>query len=355
MSTPPLFSICIPHYNRTSFLLKVCESLAAQSFREFELCLSDDGSTDGREGELLASLQRSALPHTYVRQPRTLRYDGNLRAAIALARGRYCLLLGNDDALADPETLAELAQLLTRYPDTGVAITNYEQAATGRVCRRIRSTGLLGHGPQVAVRQFRNFSFLGGILLETTEAQAQATARWDGSEMYQMYLGCRLIAAGQPLLGIDRVAVREGIQLPGEQVESYATRPRIQPCPITPRHLPLHQIGPLVAEAIEPFTPPAQQPVLVESIARQLLSFTYPFWLIEYRRVQSWRYALGVSLAMRPRMLTGGRRLSGIRRWRLRLLYLTMGVAGLTLPIGLFSALRPALYALAKSVSARQR
>ena len=30
---PPFFSICIPQHNRTSFLIEVCRSLDAQTFR----------------------------------------------------------------------------------------------------------------------------------------------------------------------------------------------------------------------------------------------------------------------------------------------------------------------------------
>src|SRR4051812_15316998 len=105
MEKPPFFSICIPQYNRTSFLIEACRSLSVQTFRDFEVCISDDCSTDGREAELGAFLQQSGMTFVYRKQERNSRYDGNLRAAIGLACGRYCFLLGNDDALASTETL----------------------------------------------------------------------------------------------------------------------------------------------------------------------------------------------------------------------------------------------------------
>jgi len=57
----PFFSICIPQYNRTEFLIEACKSLAGQTFKNFEVCISDDCSTDGMEQELLDYLTTSGL------------------------------------------------------------------------------------------------------------------------------------------------------------------------------------------------------------------------------------------------------------------------------------------------------
>lgn len=40
-------SIVIPVYNRKNFLTVCIKSMLAQSFEDFEICLVDDGSTDG--------------------------------------------------------------------------------------------------------------------------------------------------------------------------------------------------------------------------------------------------------------------------------------------------------------------
>lgn len=80
----PEFSICIPQYNRTPFLIEACRSIAAQSFISFEVCISDDCSTDGREEELISFLRESRMDFTYARQARNRRYDGNLRGLFRL-------------------------------------------------------------------------------------------------------------------------------------------------------------------------------------------------------------------------------------------------------------------------------
>lgn len=46
MSVAPLTSIIIPTYNRAAFLREAIASVLAQSVRDFELLIVDDGSTD---------------------------------------------------------------------------------------------------------------------------------------------------------------------------------------------------------------------------------------------------------------------------------------------------------------------
>jgi len=57
--------------------------LDTQTFTNFEVCISDDVSNDGREKELLDYLESSSLSYVYVRQDKSLRYDANIRASIA--------------------------------------------------------------------------------------------------------------------------------------------------------------------------------------------------------------------------------------------------------------------------------
>lgn len=342
----PFFSICVPQYNRTSFLMEACKSIIGQTFQNLEVCISDDCSTDGREDELIHFLERNSVPFIYRKLETNSRYDANLRASLSLARGKYCFLLGNDDSLVSPTTLEELAADIERMGPAGVVMTNYADFATGAVVERVRRTQVVGSGPAVAAASFRNFSFVSGVVLERESAQRHATDRWDGSEMYQMYLGCRIIAEGGRLLNIRRVTIRKGIQLPGEQVDSYALKPRIARCPVEERRLPMVQIGRLVVDAIAPYPAPRRLP---ETVTAQLLLFTYPFWIVEYRRIQSWRYALGVCLGMRPRNLLENVPIPWAGKLRLSMLYGAVTCAGLLVPIMAFRAMQASLYSLAKS------
>jgi len=345
----PFFSVCIPRYNRTSFLMEVCKSLMMQAFKNFEVCISDNCSTDGREEELLSFLKQSGLSFIYHKNERNLKLDGNMRASFDVARGKYCFLLCSDDCLASPDSLGEVHAAIQSFGPVGVVITNYEDFFSGRKFQRIRKTGILGHGPEVVVRNFRKFSFGSGVLLNTRKAKEHATAKWDGSEYYHLFIGCRIVAEGAPLLGIDRVIVRQGIQIAGEQVESYASKPRLKHCPVVERKLPFNMFGRLVADAIGPYTQPLKSKKFYENIFFQIFVFPYLYWIIEYRRVQSWRYALGICIGMRPRNVLEGLHLSWWRSTRLFTLYGLITFLGLIFPIKLFKALEPQLYSMAKA------
>lgn len=350
----PFFSICVPQYNRTSFLLHALASYHHQTFRRFEICISDGHSTDGREAEVIEFLERAQMPYRYMRHEQKTPYDANLRSAIGLAAGKYCFLLGNDDALAAEETLADVAAQLEAHAWPEVAISNYLELSTNRRFSRVHRNGLLGAGPLAAAANFRNFSFVSGILIARSEAQRLATERWDGSEMYQMYIGCRTIAEGGRLLGLTDTVIHKDIQVPGESVDSYARRPRIVRCPIVERKLPLADFGRVACDAITTSLPARERESIIRKVFSQVLTFTYPPWLIEYRKVQSWKYAAGVALGMRPRNILRGLHVGYVIRAWLCLLYACVTTTGLLLPLRLFDRMRPWLYARAKAQPSSQ-
>lgn len=60
MQTTPYFSIIIPTYNRIDFLIKTIESFQKQTFKDFEIIIVDDGSTDNTF-EVISNLNISNL------------------------------------------------------------------------------------------------------------------------------------------------------------------------------------------------------------------------------------------------------------------------------------------------------
>lgn len=349
VGTAPDFSICVPQYNRTAHLLKAIESYAQQTHRSFEICISDGASPDGRQAEVIDALRPTQIPFAFSYSPVNLRYDANLRSAIGLARGRYCLLMGNDDALLAPDSLARLWADIQVFDYPGVVLSDYRDYATRQRANAIRATRNYGCGPRVAALHFRNYSFVSGIAIDCAAAQALTTDRWDGSEMYQMYLGSRIVAAGRELLEREHAIVLKDIPVGGEHVDSYAHRARVWPCPIVERAIPLGQVGRLVADAIAPYTG-SRARLWNLVVLGQLLGITYPFWLTEYRKVQSWRYALGVALAMRPTRTAAGVSLGLMRRAQLWVIYVAATVAGLIMPQRAFGWVKRPLYSLAKSI-----
>ena len=344
----PFFSICIPQYNRTSYLIEALNVLSQQTFKNFEVCISDDRSTDGRSPELIDYLKQSGLSFVYKQQENNLRYDGNIRASIQLASGQYCFLHGNDDCLGANSTLQELHDKIQSNNCPAVIITNFEDWQTGIKHHRIRASELVGNGVEIAATHFRNVAFVTGVIIDRARAQSHHTDKWDGSEMYQMYIIARIIASGGDLLQLSDAYVRKDIQISGDSVDSYAAKPKLDPCPIVERKLPLLQIGSLIVDAIDPYLTPENRNKTIESIFQQLYQFTYPFWIFEYRRVQSWNYALGICLGMKPDNTFMTLEFSMISKVKLYALYLMGCGGGLIIPLQIFDVTVPFLYSLSK-------
>lgn len=343
----PYFSVCIPQYNRTSFLLEALRVLDSQTFRDFEVCISDGNSTDGRDSEVKDFLLSSGLSFAYRRSEVNLRYDPNLRASMELATGRYCVLHGNDDCLKDSQTLAVMNQFLEENGRPAVLIPNFQDWSSGAITRRVKRSTVVGSGPQIAAARFRDVSFVTGVVLAQSESNSHRTTHWDGSEMYQMYMMARLIATGGSLATLDASLVRKDIQVEGESVDNYARQSIIAPCPITERLLPLRLLARLVADAIDGTQSASERTATLSSVVTQLYVFTYPFWIVEYRRVQSWRYAAGLCVGLKPQIVAHGLHFGVADKTYIWILWMFSCVSGLLVPIRLFKKLRPLLHKFA--------
>jgi len=342
------FSICIPQYNRTKFLIEALHSLQQQTCTDFEVCISDGGSTDGGLPIIEDFLKNSGLKYKIRSSKKNLQYDPNLRESIALSEGRFIFLMGNDDALSGPDVLMMLKQLLLKNEPVAVAITNYFELSSGQLFRRMQATQMLGGGPDVVANTFRHYSFVSGIIMDGGAARNAATDRCDGSEMYQMYLGARLVAASGNFLAIDDVCINKDIQIVDEVVDSYRNKSDYRYCKVMMRPLPMGRILETVAYGIDCATSGAGRNNAIASVAKQLYQYTYPFWIFEYRRVQSFNYSLGVYLALAPSRIAKKVNMQQFAYYKVWWLYVVVGVVGFCTPIWFFDRLKPWLYTLAK-------
>ena len=113
-------SVVIPSYNHAHYIVDAIESVLSQSFRNWELIVVDDGSTDHT---------RELLDQRYLENKQIqLVYQTNqgahhaLNHGIALAKGRYISILNSDD-LYHPERLS----ILLKHCEThrcGLAFTH---------------------------------------------------------------------------------------------------------------------------------------------------------------------------------------------------------------------------------------
>lgn len=117
----PRVSVLVPTYNSVEFVGATMESILAQSFRDFELVVSDHSSTDGT----WEVLQRYA-DDPRIRLSRLASGGGapaNWNALTDLARGEFIKLVCGDDLLY-PDSLALQATALAAHPSAVLAASS---------------------------------------------------------------------------------------------------------------------------------------------------------------------------------------------------------------------------------------
>ena len=92
MSQSPFFSVVIPTYNRADLLRHALESVFRQEFRNFEVIVVDDGSTE----DLSCVIADYAERVTFLRQKNAGPSAARNRA-ISVASGKYVAFLDSDD------------------------------------------------------------------------------------------------------------------------------------------------------------------------------------------------------------------------------------------------------------------
>lgn len=103
----PVVSVVMPFRNAEATLTTAIASLAAQSFRDFEVIAVDDGSTDAG----VTHLERERLAITVLRHDQSMGVGASLNCGIQQARGKYIARMDADD-IARPNRLATQVRAL---------------------------------------------------------------------------------------------------------------------------------------------------------------------------------------------------------------------------------------------------
>ena len=131
----PRVSIGLPVYNGENYLSEALESILSQTFTDFEVIISDNGSTDGT----------SAIAKQFAERDPRVRYDRcdenlggtwNFNHVLDLARGEYFRWAAHDDVI-EPRYLERCVEALDARPDavlchSAVEIIDGDGADVGR-------------------------------------------------------------------------------------------------------------------------------------------------------------------------------------------------------------------------------
>lgn len=150
MSFAPTVSIVIPVCNGENYLREAITSIMVQSYRDFELVISDNASTDATERICREfSVQDSRI--RYIRQSVNIGAARNFNILVAEARGRYFKWMAHDDVIA-PTYLESCVEVLEHDATAVLASTRVRFIdSSGNQHEEYSSLGRIGD-PDPSVR-----------------------------------------------------------------------------------------------------------------------------------------------------------------------------------------------------------
>jgi glycosyltransferase involved in cell wall biosynthesis len=119
----PLVSIGLPVYNGEQYLEQAIASLLGQTYRNLELIICDNDSTD-RTSEICERAAAADPRVRYQRNDVNVGGANNHNLTFELARGKYFRWAAHDD-IAEPELIERCVKVLEANPDVVVCHTDF--------------------------------------------------------------------------------------------------------------------------------------------------------------------------------------------------------------------------------------
>jgi len=123
----PVLSILMPVFNPpVDFFVTALDSMLAQYYPHWELCIADDASTDSHIQEII---DRYVIKDTRIKavyRPVNGQTSAALNSALALATGEFVVLMDQDDVLP-AHALYHLAVEINRYPDVALIYSDEDK------------------------------------------------------------------------------------------------------------------------------------------------------------------------------------------------------------------------------------
>lgn len=129
----PLVSVVVPSYCHAAYIVACLHSVFEQTYRDIELVVMDDGSTDGSPAIIEAALRDCPFPHRFVARENRGAHT-TINEGIALATGEYINVLNSDDRFS-PDRIRCMVEAVCRTGSQW-GVSNVEIIdAEGRVVR----------------------------------------------------------------------------------------------------------------------------------------------------------------------------------------------------------------------------
>lgn len=186
MPERPRISVVMPTYNpRREWLVEAIESVRAQVYAEWELCIADDASPQPHVREVLMHYAQLDSRIRITLREANGHISATSNSALALATGEWIALLDHDDLLP-PDALAEVALAIDRYPQARLIYSDEDKLGpAGRFGPYFKSDW----NPDLFLSQ-NMFSHLGVLHAGLVREVGGFRIGLEGSQDYDLVLRC---------------------------------------------------------------------------------------------------------------------------------------------------------------------
>ena len=114
-------SVCIPAYKQIKYLKKLLDSIALQTYTDFEIILTDDTPDDS----VFSFIKKHPLTEqiSYYKNNPAKGSPANWNEAIRLAKGDYIKIMHHDDWFYFPDSLEKFVGVMENNPGVGFAFS----------------------------------------------------------------------------------------------------------------------------------------------------------------------------------------------------------------------------------------
>jgi glycosyltransferase involved in cell wall biosynthesis/SAM-dependent methyltransferase len=198
----PLISIVMPTYNSNlDWLRSAIESVQNQIYQNWELCISDDASTDKNVIKILKEYSKNDSRIKVVFRKKNGHISESSNTALSIATGHWVALLDHDDLLSET-ALFYVAQLINHYPDVKMIYSDEDKIDANNV--RFNPYFKCDWNRDLFYSH-NMFSHLGVYNAELLKSIGGFRKGFEGSQDYDLALRCLEVVGDNKVKHIPRV------------------------------------------------------------------------------------------------------------------------------------------------------
>lgn len=220
----PFISICIPAYKNPDYLQRLFKSISVQTFKDFEVIVTDDSPDDVLEP--IIAQYKKLFSLIYIKNETPYGTPANWNYAISTARGVWIKLMHNDDWFANDKSLETFASTALYKNNADFIFSGFNEVRTDDIKKYIISSAEKLLLRRSALNLFKK-NFIGPpsttLIKNNKKAWYDENVKWVVD--FEFYIRCLkqsdFLSIEQPLVNIgvhDTQVTKEAFRNPAIEI-----------------------------------------------------------------------------------------------------------------------------------------